>query len=54
MLYEVITDNIIKRVSCGDYKNFHIFPRINDRESGQLLKANHCLHSTEINIEYYP
>ena len=35
---QIARDNIIKRVSNGDYKNFHIFPRINDRESGHLIK----------------
>lgn len=35
---QIARDNIIDRVSKGDYNKFHVFPRINDRESGQLLK----------------
>ena len=35
---QIARKNIIDRVSNGDYKKFHVFPRINDRESGQLLK----------------
>lgn len=35
---QIARDNIIDRVNRNLYDNFHIFPRINDRESGQLLK----------------
>lgn len=31
-------ENIIERVSRGDFDKFHLFPRINDRESGHLLQ----------------
>jgi citrate lyase subunit beta/citryl-CoA lyase len=34
---QVARDKIIKYVSAGRFKNRIIFPRINDRESGQLL-----------------
>lgn len=30
--------NIVERVENGFFENYHIFPRINDRESGELLK----------------
>lgn len=29
---------IKERVESGQFKNYHVFPRINDRESGELLK----------------
>lgn len=35
---QVARDNIIKYVTDGAFKNHFVFPRINDRESGQLLK----------------
>lgn len=35
---QVARDNVINRVKEGLYNSFHIFPRINDRESGELLK----------------
>lgn len=31
-------DNILKNINSGVFKNRILFPRINDRESGQLLK----------------
>ena len=31
-------DNIIARINAGDFKNRPLYPRINDRESGELLK----------------
>ena len=31
-------DNIINFVKSDKFLNFHIFPRVNDRESGELLK----------------
>lgn len=35
---QIARDNIIKRLNQGEFENYHIFPRINDRESGELLK----------------
>lgn len=35
---QVARDKVIQYVSEGKFKGRHVFPRINDRESGQLLK----------------
>lgn len=35
---EIARRNIIQYIKNGKFKNHYIFPRINDRESGQLLK----------------
>lgn len=35
---QIARDNIVKYVSEGRFKNSKVFPRINDRESGELLK----------------
>jgi citrate lyase subunit beta/citryl-CoA lyase len=35
---EIARKNIIQYIKEGKFKNHHVFPRINDRESGQLLK----------------
>lgn len=35
---QIARDTIIKHVNKGDFKGRVIFPRINDRESGELLK----------------
>ena len=35
---QVARDNIVKYVQNGIFQNHLVFPRINDRESGQLLK----------------
>lgn len=35
---QVARDNIVDFVSKSKFDNFHIFPRVNDRESGELLK----------------
>jgi citrate lyase subunit beta/citryl-CoA lyase len=35
---QIARDNIVKYVSEGLYKDRIVFPRVNDRESGQLLK----------------
>ena len=34
---------ILEKVNAGLFKNFYLFPRINDRESGFLLKDVHAL-----------
>lgn len=35
---KIARENIVKYVNEGKFDNYHVFPRINDRESGQLLK----------------
>ena len=35
---QVAREKIIERVTSGVFKNFHVFPRVNDRESGFLLQ----------------
>lgn len=35
---EIARGNIIQYIKDGKFKNHHVFPRINDRESRQLLK----------------
>ena len=35
---QVARDNIIDFVNQNKFDKFHVFPRINDRESGELLK----------------
>jgi citrate lyase subunit beta/citryl-CoA lyase len=35
---QIARDNVIKFIIREDVKRFHIFPRVNDRESGELLK----------------
>jgi len=35
---QVAREKIIERVTSGAFKNFHVFPRVNDRESGFLLQ----------------
>ena len=47
-------DLIIKMISEGNFKNRHIFPRVNDRESGELLKDIYQLTIPGINGFMYP
>lgn len=35
---QIARDLITKKINENAYANFHVFPRINDRESGELLK----------------
>ncbi len=35
---QIARDNIVKYVKDDSFKKFHVFPRVNDRESGQLLQ----------------
>lgn len=35
---QIARDKVIQYISEGKFKGRHVFPRINDRESGQLLK----------------
>ncbi|GJQ64339.1 MAG: CoA ester lyase [Melioribacteraceae bacterium] len=47
-------DLLVKMVSAGAFKNHKVFPRINDRESGQLLKDIHQLTIDGIDGFMYP
>ena len=51
---QVARDKVIKYVSEGKFKGRQIFPRINDRESGQLLKDVTQLTIPGINGFMYP
>lgn len=35
---QIARDNIVKYITRGVFKGRHVFPRVNDRESGHLLK----------------
>ena len=37
---QIARDKILEFVANGAYKNHKVFPRVNDRESGQLLKMS--------------
>jgi len=45
---------ILEKVNTGLFKNFYLFPRINDRESGFLLKDVHALTVPRIDGFVYP
>ncbi len=45
---------ILEKVDAGLFKNFYLFPRINDRESGFLLKDVHALAVPGIDGFVYP
>lgn len=47
-------DNIAKWVSQGRFKNYWVFPRVNDRESGQLLKDVYQLTIEGVDGFMYP
>lgn len=51
---QIARNKIIERVTRGDFKNHHVFPRINDRESGQLLKDLTALTIPGIDGFMYP
>lgn len=51
---EIARDNIVKRVNQGQFDNYHVFPRINDRESGELLKDLMALTIEGIDGFMYP
>ena len=36
---QIARNNIIARVQQNEFANYHIFPRVNDRESGQLFSS---------------
>ena len=35
---QIARDLILEKIKNGIYTKFHVFPRVNDRESGELLK----------------
>lgn len=50
----VARDNIVKYLEDGALKKYHIFPRVNDRESGELLKDITTLALPGIDGFMYP
>lgn len=51
---QVARDNIVRYVKNGCFKNHILFPRINDRESGQLLKDVYQLTIEGVHGFMYP
>ncbi|MFV0397453.1 MAG: HpcH/HpaI aldolase/citrate lyase family protein [Bacteroidales bacterium] len=51
---QIARDNIIKYVSEGKFKGRTVFPRVNDRESGDLLKDLYQLTIEGVNGFMYP
>lgn len=50
----IAREKIIAYVKSGKFKNHYIFPRVNDRESGQLLKDVHELTIDGVHGFMYP
>lgn len=51
---QVARDTIEKYVRDGKFTNYHVFPRVNDRESGYLLKDVHQLTISGVTGFMYP
>jgi len=51
---QVARDNIMEYVSKGMFKNHQVYPRVNDRESGHLLKDVHQLTIDGVDGFMYP
>lgn len=51
---QIARDMIREKVISGIFKNFYVFPRINDRESGHLLKDVSCLTIEGVTGFVYP
>ena len=51
---QIARDTIEKYVTAGKFKNYHVFPRVNDRESGFLLKDVHQLTIPGVTGFMYP
>lgn len=51
---EIARNNIIEKINNGFFKNHLVFPRVNDRESGQLLKDVHALTIEGVDGFMYP
>src|SRR5690625_4166991 len=50
----VARDNIAEYVQEGMFENYHVFPRVNDRESGELLKDITALALAGVDGFMYP
>ncbi len=50
----VAREKIRERVSRGDFDNYKVFPRVNDRESGELLKDIYALTIPGVEGFMYP
>ncbi len=50
----IAREKIIEYTKSGAFKNHYVFPRVNDRESGELLKDVHNLTIDGINGFMYP
>ena len=51
---QIARDMIKEKVSSGIFENFYVFPRINDRESGHLLKDVYSLTIEGVTGFVYP
>jgi len=51
---QIARDNIVDYVSKGIFKNHQVYPRVNDRESGHLLKDVHQLTIAGVDGFMYP
>ncbi|MCT4599406.1 MAG: CoA ester lyase [Marinifilaceae bacterium] len=51
---QIARDLIKSKVSNGDFRDYHVFPRINDRESGELLKDVYQLTVDGVDGFMYP
>jgi len=51
---QIARDNIIKYVTAGKFNGRPVFPRVNDRESGYLLKDVHQLTINGVSGFMYP
>jgi len=51
---QVARDKITKWISKGSFKNHFVFPRVNDRESGELLKDVYQLTIDGVHGFMYP
>ncbi len=51
---QIARETIIEKVNSGLFKNYHVFPRINDRESGFLLKDVSALTLEGVTGFVYP
>lgn len=51
---QIARDNIIKYLSQGTFANRYVYPRVNDRESGELLKDIYQLTVSGVSGFMYP
>lgn len=50
----VARNNIVRYLKNGAFENYHVFPRVNDRESGELLKDITALSLKGVDGFMYP